>query len=176
MQVKHYQSNLHIALLTFTWWFIIIASGMAIYFCSDAHLGEADQAKEKLKLEKLYAFLELVKNDGEKLFILGDLFDFWFEYKHAIPKTHLRVIFNLASLVDKGIAVHYISGNHDFWLGEFLSREAGIKIHRDFSETVEQDKRIFVPGKEDLYRRLSVRECARIQTFPDNFLFKYENL
>jgi UDP-2,3-diacylglucosamine hydrolase len=117
---------------------------MAVYFFSDAHLGEADREKEKTKIEKLYSFLDLVKIDGEKLFILGDLFDFWFEYKHAIPKEHLRVVFQLASLVESGKEVHYISGNHDFWLGEFLSREAGITIHRDYFETSEQGKKLFL--------------------------------
>lgn len=117
---------------------------MALYFFSDAHIGEADKEKEKIKLEKVFAFLDVVKNDGEKLFILGDLFEFWFEYRHAIPKEHLRVVFRLAALVDSGIEVHYISGNHDFWLGEFLSREAGIVIHRDCLETVEQNKKLFM--------------------------------
>jgi len=117
---------------------------MAIYFFSDAHLGEADKDKEKIKLEKLSAFFEMVNNDGEKLFILGDLFDFWFEYKHAIPKEHLKTIFRLAQMVESGMEVHYISGNHDFWLGDFLSREAGISIHRDYFETSEQGKKLFM--------------------------------
>jgi len=117
---------------------------MAIYFFSDAHLGENDKEREKGKLEKIYAFLEMVKNDGEKLFILGDLFDFWFEYKHAIPKEHLKVVFKLAALVEDGIEVHYISGNHDFWLGNFLSREAGITIHRDYLKIDEQGKKLFL--------------------------------
>lgn len=117
---------------------------MAVYFFSDVHLGEAGNEKEEVKIEKLNAFLDLVRDDGEKLFILGDLFDFWFEYKHAIPKDHLKVVFQLASLIELGKEVHYISGNHDFWLGEFLSREAGIVIHRDFFETIEQNKRLFL--------------------------------
>jgi len=117
---------------------------MAIYFFSDAHLGEADKSKEELKIKKIFSFLDIVKNDGEKLFILGDLFDFWFEYKHAIPKEHLRLVFHLAALIESGVEVHYMSGNHDFWLGEFLSREAGIIIHRDYYETTEQGKRLFL--------------------------------
>ena len=117
---------------------------MAVYFFSDAHLGDNDKKREEEKLKKIYAFLEMVKNDGEKLFILGDLFDFWFEYKYAIPKEHLKVVFKLASLVEEGIEVHYISGNHDFWLGKFLSRETGITIHRDSFETTEQGKKFFM--------------------------------
>ena len=117
---------------------------MAIYFFSDVHLGENDKAKEKVKLAKLGSFLDLVENDGEKLFILGDLFDFWFEYKHAIPKEHLKTVFRLARLVENNIEVHYISGNHDFWLGEFLSREAGITIHRDYFETELYGKKVYL--------------------------------
>ena len=89
---------------------------MAIYFFSDAHLGEADKDKEKIKLEKLSAFFEMVNNDGEKLFILGDLFDFWFEYKHAIPKEHLKTIFRLAQMVESGMEV-----------GEAMEKLSGIK-------------------------------------------------
>lgn len=123
---------------------LLYSAFMAVYFFSDAHLGENDKEREKEKLAKIYAFLEMVKNDGEKLFILGDLFDFWFEYKHAIPKEHLKVVFRLASLIEEGKEVHYISGNHDFWLGNFLSREAGITIHKDYFETEEQGKRLFL--------------------------------
>lgn len=117
---------------------------MANYFFSDVHLGEADKEKEEVKFQKLKSFFEVVRGDGEKLFILGDLFDFWFEYKHAIPKEHLKVVFQLAQMVESGMEVHYISGNHDFWLGDFLSREAGIKIHRDYFETTEQGKKLFL--------------------------------
>lgn len=117
---------------------------MAIYFFSDVHLGAADKAGEETKLAKLAAFLDRVEIDAERIYILGDLFDFWFEYKHAIPKEHLKIIFRLAAMAEKGIGIHYITGNHDFWLGEFLSREAGIVIHRDYLEISEGGKRIFL--------------------------------
>jgi UDP-2,3-diacylglucosamine hydrolase len=117
---------------------------MAIYFFSDAHLGAADKAGESLKIARLNALLDMIRTDGEKLFILGDLFDFWFEYKHAVPKEHLKIVFRLAALVEEKKEAHYISGNHDFWLGEFLSREAGIIIHRDYYEFEAQGKKIFM--------------------------------
>lgn len=117
---------------------------MAVYFFSDVHLGAAEYKEEQIKLDKLYKLLDLIKADGTKVFILGDLFDFWFEYKHAIPKDHLNVVFRLAQLVEQGVEIHYISGNHDFWLGEFLSREVKIVIHRDYYETVEKGKKIFM--------------------------------
>ena len=117
---------------------------MAVFFFSDAHLGSDDPAGEKIKLEKLFAFLEMVEKTGQKLYILGDLFDFWFEYKTAIPKQHLSVVCKLATLTEKGIPIHYITGNHDFWLGDFLSREVGITIHRDKVETTEDGQRLFL--------------------------------
>lgn len=117
---------------------------MAVYFFSDAHLGSDDYASELIKQKKLFTFLEKVKNDGRALYILGDLFDFWFEYKNAIPKQHLKVIFKLAALVESGIPIHYITGNHDFWLGDFLSHEVGIAIHRDHMEAIEDGKKLFL--------------------------------
>jgi UDP-2,3-diacylglucosamine hydrolase len=117
---------------------------MAIFFVSDAHLGSNDEAHERIKLEKLFAFLEMVKREGEKLYILGDLFDFWFEYKHAIPRQHLKVVFKLADLIESGVPIHYITGNHDFWLGDFLSNEIGIVVHRDQTEMTEDGLRLFM--------------------------------
>jgi len=117
---------------------------MAVYFFSDVHLGAANKEKEAIKLSKLFSLFELIQADARKVYILGDLFDFWFEYKHAIPKEHLKVVFRLAALIERGIEIHYISGNHDFWLGGFLTKEVGIQIHRDFYETVEDGKRLFL--------------------------------
>lgn len=117
---------------------------MAVYFMSDAHLGAEEDADERIKLKKLFAFFDLVRTTGEKLYILGDLFDFWFEYKHAIPKQHLKAIFKLAALAESGVEIHYITGNHDFWLGNFLEREVGITIHRDKMETVENGMKLFL--------------------------------
>jgi UDP-2,3-diacylglucosamine hydrolase len=117
---------------------------MAIYFFSDVHLGAAEEELEKIKLEKLFSLFDLMQADARKVYILGDLFDFWFEYKHAIPKEHLQVVFKLAAMIENGIEVHYISGNHDFWLGEFLADEVGIRVHRDYCETIEDGKKLFL--------------------------------
>ncbi len=123
---------------------------MATFFVSDAHLGSNDVDKETIKITRLFAFFDLVRAEGEKLYILGDLFDFWFEYKHAIPKQHLRVVFKLASLIEAGIQIHYITGNHDFWLGDFLSQEVGINIHRDNYDTTEDNLRLHLTHGDGL--------------------------
>jgi UDP-2,3-diacylglucosamine hydrolase len=117
---------------------------MAVYFLSDAHLGSDDPTSEKKKLEKLFAFFDMIKGEGNELFILGDLFDFWFEYKNAIPKQHLKVVFKLAALIESGVPIHYITGNHDFWLGDFLANEVGIAIHRDKMEVNRDGLRLFL--------------------------------
>ncbi len=104
---------------------------MALYIFSDAHLGSGSTELEKIKVEKIRQLFERVKTDGERLVILGDLFDFWFEYKHAIPKEHHQVLFMMTELVERGIVIDYISGNHDFWMSDFFSEHIGVNLHRD---------------------------------------------
>ncbi len=104
---------------------------MAMYIFSDAHLGSGSAELEARKVEKIRELFERVKADGDRLVILGDLFDFWFEYKHAIPKDHHQVLFMLTELVNRGVHVDYISGNHDFWMDDFFAEHIGVYLHRD---------------------------------------------
>jgi UDP-2,3-diacylglucosamine hydrolase len=108
---------------------------MALYLFSDAHLGSsASLEKEALKVRKIEELFELVKADGERLVILGDLFDFWFEYKHAMPKDHHHILAMLRDLTQRNIPIDYISGNHDFWMGDFFEKQLGVNVHRDALE------------------------------------------
>ena len=99
------------------------------FFISDVHLGNSHHSvgyeREKLLLE----FLGYLEKRGETLIIIGDLFDFWFEYKSVIPRRYFNVLFALKELIDKGVAVHYITGNHDFWMDTFFPEELHIQIH-----------------------------------------------
>ncbi|MGH8014649.1 MAG: UDP-2,3-diacylglucosamine diphosphatase, partial [Candidatus Zixiibacteriota bacterium] len=104
---------------------------MALYIFSDAHLGAHSSEKESLKKKKIAELCELVKADGDRLVILGDLFDFWLEYKFTAPKEHYRVLFLLSELVKQGIKIDYVSGNHDFWMDDFFDKQMGIKLYRD---------------------------------------------
>jgi UDP-2,3-diacylglucosamine hydrolase len=104
---------------------------MALYVFSDAHLGCSSPDKEAEKLSKIRSLVKLVEQDGDRLVILGDLFDFWFEYKYVIPKAYHGVLFLLNDLVDRGIQVDYVSGNHDFWMGDFFDKYLGVHVHRD---------------------------------------------
>ncbi len=105
---------------------------MALYIFSDAHLGCSSEEKEKNKVAKIAQMCALVKNDGDRLVILGDLFDFWFEYKHAIPKEHHDVLFMLRDLIKHRVRIDYVSGNHDFWMDDYFEDQIGVHVHRDY--------------------------------------------
>lgn len=104
---------------------------MALYVFSDAHLGCGSEEEENAKVRKIGELIALVRKDGDRLIILGDLFDFWFEYKHAIPKEHTDVLLLLRELVRDGIRVDYVSGNHDFWMDDYFQKQIGVYLHRD---------------------------------------------
>ena len=126
---------------------------MAVYFISDAHLGQADRGKEELKFRKLCSFFDMVAAKGERLYILGDLFDFWFEYKHAIPKEHVSVLFELSKLIESGVKLTYITGNHDFWLGDLLTRRLGVEVFKDELTVTHDGKRIFLIHGDGLAKK-----------------------
>jgi UDP-2,3-diacylglucosamine hydrolase len=115
-----------------------------IFFISDAHLGSGSQSQEQEKLSRLISFLEEIKSEAAHLYIVGDLFDFWFEYRHLIPKGHTKVLNHLAQLKVAGCGVTYLCGNHDFWLGDFLPQQMGIPVCRDGLEVEHQGRKVFV--------------------------------
>ena len=124
--------------------------GMALYVFSDAHLGSGSAEKESQKVERISRLFEMVKNDGERLVILGDMFDFWFEYKHAIPKDHHHVLFMMHELVTGGIPIDYISGNHDFWMDDYFEKQIGLTVHRDHMELDYNGKKIYLTHGDGL--------------------------
>ena len=103
----------------------------ALYFISDVHLGLEAPYAEASKESRLLGLLERVASDGDRLYIVGDLFDFWFEYRSAIPSCGTRVLAALKRMTDLGIEVHYTAGNHDFALGPYLSDRIGCILHPD---------------------------------------------
>ncbi len=115
---------------------------MALYIFSDAHLGAEEPGREEVKRQRIDRLFDLVRHDGDRLVILGDLFDFWFEYRHAIPRDHHHVICALTRLVEQGITVDYVSGNHDFWMGDFFVEQVGVNLHRDHLDTVYEGRRL----------------------------------
>lgn len=117
---------------------------MAVFFFSDVHLGLGDRIKEKAKEDNLLAFLEDVRPEADQLFIVGDLFDFWFEYATVIPRGFHRTLAALQAFSDAKKPVHYLIGNHDCWMGDFFETEIGVILHRDPFEITVQGKRVFV--------------------------------
>jgi UDP-2,3-diacylglucosamine hydrolase len=98
----------------------------AAYFLSDAHLGTDPAQIEAPRVERLHAFLNSLPGRAETLYIVGDLFDFWFEYRTAIPRRYFETLCVLSSLRRSGLEIVYLAGNHDFWLGRFFQDELGI--------------------------------------------------
>ena len=99
-----------------------------IYFASDQHFGAPTIEKSKVREQKFVAWLDEIKNDAEVLFLLGDLFDFWFEYKTAVPKGFVRVLGKLAELKDSGIKIYFFVGNHDLWMQDYFETELNIPV------------------------------------------------
>lgn len=104
--------------------------GKKIYFASDFHLGvpsfEASLEREK----KIVRWLESIRDDAEAIFLVGDIFDFWFEYKRAVPRGHTRLLGKLAEMSDAGIQIELFTGNHDMWIFNYLPQELGVPVHR----------------------------------------------
>ena len=101
-----------------------------IYFASDNHLGAPDY-NSSLKREKHFVqWLDFIKKDAQEIFLLGDLFDFWFEYKKVVPKGFVRVLGKIAEISDNGIPIHYFVGNHDLWMNDYFQKELRVKVYR----------------------------------------------
>lgn len=124
-----------------------------LFVISDAHLGAQSPEKEEKKRILLNSFLEHVLHGSDELLICGDLFDFWFEYKWAIPKLHFRTLVLLAEIVRTGREIHYLAGNHDFWLGDFFRHEIGIHVHEDDYEFHFREKRIYCCHGDGIYKK-----------------------
>ena len=105
------------------------------YFLSDAHLGAKILKDNKEREARLVAFLESVREDCRALYLLGDMFDFWFEYRRAVPKGHVRFLAELAHFADEGVEVHFFTGNHDVWAFGYLADECGVTLHSGQEET-----------------------------------------
>ena len=100
-----------------------------IYFASDQHFGAPTIEKSKVREQKFVKWLDEIKSDAEILFLLGDLFDFWFEYKKVVPKGFVRVLGKLAELKDSGIEIHFFVGNHDLWMRDYFETELNIPVY-----------------------------------------------
>ena len=105
--------------------------GKNLYFASDFHLGIPDYETSLVREKKIIDWLEYVAPNAEKIFLMGDIFDFWYEYKKVVPKGFVRLQGKIAALVDSGIEIYFFKGNHDMWMFNYFQQELGVKLISD---------------------------------------------
>ena len=132
------------------------------YFLSDFHLGIPDEASSLARERLIIKFFDEIKDDAAKIFLVGDIFDFWFEYSKVVPKGFVRILAKIAELTDAGIEVHLFKGNHDLWEKSYLKSEIGVIYHRK-PEIIEcNGKKIHIAhgdglGPDDFFYKLLLR-------------------
>lgn len=102
-----------------------------IFFISDAHLGVPDFASSRKRELMLVNWLDKIKNEAEEIYLMGDIFDFWFEYKTVVPKGYVRLLGKLAEISDSGVKINYFTGNHDMWVADYFTKELNFNIFRE---------------------------------------------
>jgi len=120
------------------------------YFVADAHLGQGSEESNRARERDLLAFFDRVAEERAALYVNGDLFDFWFEYGHAIPKRFVSVLQGLGALRRRGLPVLYVGGNHDFWIGNYLTRELDVAFTDQPRSLALQGRRIFLAHGDGL--------------------------
>jgi len=106
-----------------------VASSGKIFFASDFHLGLSAGMPPLEREKKIVNWLDRIVPEAQEIYLLGDIFDFWWEYKLVVPKGFTRFLGKIASITDSGVPVHFFTGNHDMWVGDYLSKECGVLIH-----------------------------------------------
>ena len=118
--------------------------GKKVYFASDFHLGVPDAETSRAREQKIVRWLEMARQDAAAVLLVGDIFDFWFEYKHTIPKGFARLQGKLAELTDSGIVVLLFTGNHDMWMFDYFPKELNIPVLRKPISTAFGDKTFYI--------------------------------
>ena len=121
-----------------------LPAGKKIYFSSDNHLGAPTPSESLPREKKFVAWLDAVKGNAAAIFLLGDLFDFWFEYKTVVPKGFVRVLGKLAEISDSGIPIYFFVGNHDLWMHDYFEKELNIPVYRDVKEFTFNNKTFLI--------------------------------
>jgi len=121
-----------------------------LYFASDFHLGVPDYNSSLTREKKIISWLESIAPDAKEIYLVGDVFDFWFEYKTAVPKGFVRLLGCLATLADAGIKIHFFAGNHDMWFRNYLHDEIGLQLHKDEYRFESSGKKFYVAHGDGL--------------------------
>ncbi|MDY6122216.1 MAG: UDP-2,3-diacylglucosamine diphosphatase [Porphyromonas sp.] len=123
-----------------------------IYFVSDAHLGSQFHGDPLAVERKLVAWLKHISPEAKAIYFVGDMFDYWFEYKHVVPRGFVRFLGQCATMADEGIELHFMAGNHDLWMTDYFEKELGAKIHHRAIEFEDRGKRFFLSHGDEEYR------------------------
>src|SRR6187551_246784 len=115
-----------------------------IYFASDFHLGAPDFESSMEREKRIVSWLNKIQPDCKELYLLGDVFDFWFEYRHAVPRGYIRLLGKLAEFSDAGIPIHYFTGNHDMWIFDYLPQQLNVKVYREPIEATYGGKSFYI--------------------------------
>lgn len=118
--------------------------GKCIYFASDFHLGSPNEITSKTREQRIIKWLDEIKDTAQTIFLVGDIFDFWYEYKRAIPKGFVRFQAKIAELTDAGIQVYFFIGNHDMWMFDYFEKELGVTIIREEVELIIENKSFLI--------------------------------
>ena len=121
-----------------------INAGKKVYFLSDFHLGAPDHESSLIREKHIVKFLDSIKNDASVIFIVGDLFDFWYEYKSVVPKGFVRILGKIAELTDSGIIIKFFVGNHDMWMSGYFENELNVQVYHHPETFNFDDKKFFV--------------------------------
>jgi len=119
-------------------------TGKKIYFLSDFHLGAPDAASSLQREKQVVRFLDGIKNDAAEIFLVGDMFDFWYEYRRVVPKGYTRLLGKLAELSDAGIPMHFFVGNHDMWVKDYFQKELNIPVYFEPKEFERNGKKFLI--------------------------------
>lgn len=121
-----------------------------IYFLSDFHLGAPNYESSLIREKKVVAFLTSIQATAQEIFIVGDMFDFWYEYKNVVPKGYTRLLGKLAQLSDAGIKIHFFVGNHDMWMNGYFEQELNIAVYRQPKILERFGKKIYIAHGDGL--------------------------
>ena len=127
-----------------------LAKNKKIYFASDNHLGLPNELESRGREKHFVAWLDEVRKDAAAIYLLGDLFDFWFEYKTVVPKGFVRVLGKLAEISDAGVPITFFMGNHDLWMRDYFQKELGIDVHQQPLELTVNRKKFFIAHGDGL--------------------------
>ena len=127
-----------------------LPEGKKIYFASDFHLGIPDRATSLARVRRLCNWMDEIKKDAAQLYLVGDLFDTWFEYKNVVPKGFTRFMGKLAELRDAGLSIDAFTGNHDLWMRGYFEEELDIPVHHEPIERTVNGKKFFIAHGDGL--------------------------